>query len=175
MGAARFAAAAGLGAVGALNFEELSLAPRKVGEFPGSSGMFFKDTVEVMSVPDPKVDGVVLHLSSYKRSIASRISEGDMFTDSSQAAITVAATKPPVLCAPMSMTKAGEDMFSESRNLFFKAIRVRRIVDTENSCLVYVAYSTRMTAEEDPVAARQGYRTSICSVPFQPAAPDSEK
>ena len=49
--------------------------PTKVGEF-GSSGIIFKDQLEVMAVGDPKIRGVTIHIARIKRPITDRLRRG---------------------------------------------------------------------------------------------------
>ena len=49
--------------------------PVKIAEF-GSSGVFFQDTLEVVSLADPKVDGVTIHIAHIKRPITDRLRKG---------------------------------------------------------------------------------------------------
>lgn len=46
----------------------------KVASFE-ASGFLFKDTVEVISLPDEKVKGVTIYISDFQRSMADRLSK----------------------------------------------------------------------------------------------------
>jgi len=139
---------------------------RKVGEFSAGSGMIFKDTVEVTSMTDPKVDGVVVHVSSMKRPITDRIRR-DFFTDPSQTSLTATRMGPVTIKEPIALGPSGEAVFTSRKNLFFKTSNVRRIYDEESHCLVYVSYTTRLTTDMEEANSR--FRTSISAVPLDGA------
>lgn len=46
----------------------------KVASFE-ASGFLFKDTVEIVSLPDEKVKGVTIYISDFQRSMADRMSK----------------------------------------------------------------------------------------------------
>lgn len=147
----------------------------KVAEF-AASGLIFKDSVEVVAIPDPDVDGVVIFISDFKRSLADKLAK-DFFSEPSQASVTCAATG-PIMIKNEGKVKAngGQEVFTEQKglNLFqAKTTRVRRIYDAEHNALLYVSYSTRLTTSADEGGVSTGrYRTSICALPIiQPAAP----
>jgi len=136
----------------------------------GASGLVFKDTVELTALDDPEVDGVTLYISDFKRSIVDKLAK-DFFSEPSQASLTCAITGPVSIKqgSPDKLGGAeGSEVFSEQKglNLFKnKTLRVRRVYDARRNALVYVAYSTRMTAAADDGAVSSGrYRTSICAV-----------
>ncbi|GAQ92043.1 hypothetical protein KFL_009090030 [Klebsormidium nitens] len=153
-----------VGALLALQGPQMALAGvQKVGEFTGS-GFIFKDSIEVMSIDDPKVSGVTIFVSDFQRSLTDRLSK-DFFNEPSQASITCAQTSPLRIVGKIA-GKEGEEIFQETKNfLAFKTLHVRRIFDEKKNALVYVAYSTRFQSDNDKVSAGR-YRTSICTVPL---------
>ena len=46
-----------------------------------ASGIIFKDTVEVISLEDPKVEGATLYLSDFKRSLGAKLATLDFITE----------------------------------------------------------------------------------------------
>eukprot|EP00899_Mesostigma_viride_P020420 jgi/Mesvir1/2837/Mv13927-RA.1 len=96
---------------------------RKVGEFAGS-GFIFKDTISVMEISDPKVDGVAIFLSDYTRSITDRLKK-DFFNEPSQASLTCVKTGLITVKGDLG-GEEGEEVFAEGKNLTFKTVRVRR-------------------------------------------------
>lgn len=154
---------------------------RKVGEFK-ASGLVFKDTVQVLSVEDPDVEGVTLYYSDFKRSFVDKLSKLDFFNEPSQASITCAATS-QVRVKDLSKVRgqSGRDVFSEDKGralVFFgnKTLKIRRIYDEEKQALLYVSYSSRLTSAGEEDTSGKGvsagrYRTSICVVPVQSDAP----
>lgn len=57
-----------------------------VAEF-NASGLVFKDSVEVVALSDPLVDGVTLYLSDFKRSISAKLQSADFFSEPSQTSL----------------------------------------------------------------------------------------
>eukprot|EP01039_Chlorochromonas_danica_P004353 gene4353-4774_t len=139
-----------------------ALANREIANLP-TSGIFFKDSLRINAFEDPKVDGVTLYLSDFDRPLTEKLSK-DFFNDPSSSSITCAKTGPIVLRKDVDLSSAGEEVFQESRNLFFKQIRVRRVVDKEKKALVYVSYSTRFDKSDDSNKGR--FRSSLCALPI---------
>jgi len=140
-----------------------------VGEW-NASGLVFKDSVEVMALSDPKVDGVTIYISDFKRSLSAKLQK-DFFSEPSQASLTCTATGPVALTVdPATLKSEGEEVFKERKNLSFsnKTLRVRRVYDAENKAVVYVAYSTRLSGAPDGDVSAGQYKTSICAVPITP-------
>ncbi|EFJ19791.1 hypothetical protein SELMODRAFT_419062 [Selaginella moellendorffii] len=135
-------------------------AATKIGQFK-ASGLLFNDIVEVIALPDPKIEGITIHISNVKRSLTERLSR-DFFTDPSQASVSASQTGPLRLVSPIALGLKGEEVFSAKRNLFFKTMHVRRIYDEANNALVYVAYSTRVSQDMSEPNSR--YRTSVSSI-----------
>ncbi|KAL4457766.1 hypothetical protein ABPG75_012631 [Micractinium tetrahymenae] len=169
-GAARLCGAAAAAAV--LLAGGAADAREKVAEFP-TSGLVFRDTVKIIELNDDKVDGLVIYLTDYQRSITERLAK-DPFSDPSQASLTCLANRPVTVKDEAAIAGSeGKEIFSERKglNLFQnKNLRVRRIFDDKNRVVIYVAYSTRFTgaADEKDVSTSR-YRTSVCAVPL--AAP----
>ena len=58
----------------------------------------------------------------------------------------------------------GEEVFSQSRSLFFKSVKVRRVYDKEANTVVYVSYSVRLSKSEDDNKSR--FKSTMCTVPL---------
>lgn len=152
-----------------------ALANEKVAEF-AASGLLplpgvFRDTVQVVRLTDPGVEGVSLYFTDYSRSLVEKLSS-DPFADPSQSSITCVATGPIKIKDPEAAGSAdGEEIFSELKtlNLFQnKRLRVRRIYDKTNGAIIYVSYSTRFTSTSDEGGVSSSrYRTSTCALPLQ--------
>lgn len=58
----------------------------------------------------------------------------------------------------------GEEVFSESRSLVFKSLKVRRLVDQKGKAVVYAVYSQRLNlpGEGDPNSSR--FKSNLCAV-----------
>lgn len=173
--AAAVVATAGL-VTGGIVQPALGFSEGKVGEFD-ASGLIFKDSVEVVGVGDPEVEGVTLYYSDFKRSLADKLTNLDFFNEPSQASITCAATGPVRIKDKSKLGGSnGKEMFSEGKGrtlVFFsnKTLKIRRIYDQARSALLYVSYSTRLTtvSDEGSKGVSSGrYRTSICAIPVPP-------
>jgi len=150
-----------------------------------ASGLIFKDTVQVVALPDPAVPGAVVYVTEVKRSLVDKLtsSGGGFFAEPSAASVTcVARGGAPVRLAPGADVGGpeGRDIFSERKSLSLvaaKTLRVRRIVDRANGSVLYVSYSTRLSgsgsggdpASTDGAGGGTGsarYRTSVCALPL---------
>mgnify|MGYP000883604840 FL=1 len=97
----------------------------------------------VDAVADPKVQGVTCHLAYFDRSMLDRLSQGNWFEGSSNSAIECARTG-PVRIGDIRRGEKGEDVFSASRSLIFKSLRVKRIYDEKNQVLIYLAHANEL-------------------------------
>lgn len=135
---------------------------RTVGEIQGS-GLVFKDTLKVEAFSDPKVSGVQLYLSDFQRPATEKFAKGDLFSDPSQGGLSC-TVKPGkvVVSTAASTSKDGEEVFSESRSLVFKSLKVRRLVDREGESVVYAVFSQRLDKNEDSNNSR--FKSALCAV-----------
>jgi len=139
-----------------------------------ASGLIFKDSVEVVSFNDAKVDGITIYISEFQRSLSAKLQK-DFFSEPSQASLTCTQTGKIVPTTDLArLPSDGEDVFSERKNLSLatKTLRVRRLYDEKNETLVYVAYSTRFSSTKDEGASMTSqYKTSICAIPLYNSKP----
>lgn len=98
----------------------------------------------VEAIHDPEVEGVTCHLAYFSRSVIDRLSKGNWFEDPSNSAIECSQTG-PIRLGQVSTRPDGEQVFSESRSLIFKSLKVRRIYDEENQVLIYLAHASELT------------------------------
>lgn len=126
-----------------------------------TSGFIFKDTLKVSKFADPKLPGITVYLSDFDRPINEKLS-GNIFDDPSSTSLTCVQTAPVSLPTDISYDREGEEVFEESKNLFFKQIRVRRVVDKETNTLIYVSYNTRLNKGDDTNKSR--YKSSLCAI-----------
>ncbi len=111
------------------------------------------DKICIDSFKDPKVDGVVCHVSRAK---AGGISGAvGLAEDTSDASIACRQVGPITLKRDL---KDGENVFKESRSWLFKKLQVVRFYDKPNNTLVYLSYSDRII-EGSP-------KNSISTVPI---------
>lgn len=96
---------------------------RLIGEIAGS-GIVFKDTLNVESFDDPKVQGVTLYISNFQRPLNERLAK-DFFNDPSFASVGCAKTGPVSVADNIVVGKQGEEVFEENKSLLFKQLRVQ--------------------------------------------------
>jgi CreA protein len=109
----------------------------QVGEF---SNDLLGNEVMVEALRDPAIPGVVCHVTYFDRSVLDRLRQGNWFENPSNSGISCQRIGPIDLRGVRS-TQAGQEIFNQRQSLFFKNVAVRRIVDLENSSLVYVSHS----------------------------------
>jgi len=134
---------------------------RIVAEIP-TSGLVFKDTLNVEAFTDPKVEGVTLYISDFTRPITERLKK-DFFSDPASSSITCTRTGPMKIVKPLDQSPAGEDVFTEAKNLFFKSVKVKRVYDAETDTVIYVSYSEKIFKDDKGKNASQ-YKSSICAL-----------
>ncbi len=113
----------------------------QVGSF---SNDWVGNGIVVEAVEDPKVKGVVCHVSSFSRSLIDRVTKGNWFEDPSNSSIACRQTG-PITIGDIERDDEGEEVFSQRLSLVFKSLGVRRIFDEKNQTLVYVVYSRQIT------------------------------
>lgn len=95
--------------------------------------------IVVDAFDDPKVKGVTCYLS---RSKAGGISGTIGFaTETSDASIACRQVGPISMGAPFA---PGEDVFTESRSILFKKLKVVRFLDKTRQVLIYLTYSDKL-------------------------------
>jgi CreA protein len=101
-----------------------------------TSGLFFKDSISIKSFADPTVKGIACHITTTDKAFSL-----DEQTDSS------------IACRQVESKISGnykenkENIFSESKGLFFKKMRVDRFYDPEFDTLIYIAYVKKVQGE----------------------------
>jgi catabolite regulation protein CreA len=128
------------------------------------SGLVFKDTLQIERFEDPKVKGVILYVSNFQIPLTERIGSGKFFSDPSSASITCAKTGPIALADNLNTSPGGEPVFSENKSLFFKSVRVQRVLDEPSNTLIYVSFNTRLDKNDDSNKSR--FQSSICAIPL---------
>ncbi len=98
----------------------------------------------IEAIADPAVQGVTCHLAYFDRSVIDRLSQGNWFEDPSNSAIECSRTG-PIRIGDIQRGAKGEDVFSASRSLILKSLRVKRIYDEQNQVLVYLAHSDQLS------------------------------
>ena len=99
--------------------------------------------VLIEAVSDPKVEGVTCHVAYFDRGLLDRLSKGNWFEDPSNASIACRQTG-PITIGDIDRDEDGEDVFSASRSIIFKSLRVKRIFDEENQTLIYLVHANEL-------------------------------
>jgi len=102
-----------------------------------SLGLFTTKDVVIEANVDPKVTGVTCHISHI---------EADLdFSDPSDMSIACRQSGEITAgqLAKIDRSKNGEIVFTQSKSVLFKTLKVRRIYDAENKTLIYLSYSTK--------------------------------
>ena len=105
-----------------------------------SLGVFTTKDIKLDAFTDPVVTGVTCHVSSIEANLD--------FSDPSDSAIACRQTGPITaqMIAQIDTSKNGEVLFTKSKSIFFKSMKIRRIFDAENQTLMYLAYATKETS-----------------------------
>ncbi|MFT4012070.1 MAG: CreA family protein [Paracoccus sp. (in: a-proteobacteria)] len=121
------------------------LASPAMAETVGKVGVdWVGNDIIVEALADPKVQGVTCHLAYFERSVMDRLRQGNWFEDPSNSAIECNRTG-PIRLGDIARGPKGEDVFSASRSLVFKSLRVKRIYDARNQVLIYLAHANQVT------------------------------
>ena len=102
-----------------------------------SLGMFTTKDIKLVSFEDAIVTGVTCHVSHI---------EADLnLADPSDMAIACHQTGPitRAMIDQVAAGKSGATVFTQSKSVLFKSLKIRRIYDAKSQTLIYVAYSTK--------------------------------
>ncbi len=104
-----------------------------------SLGLLTTKDIKLNTLVDPVVTGVTCHVASI---------EADLdFSDPSDSSIACRQTGEitPDMMLQIDRSKSGEVIFSKSKSVFFKNMKIRRIFDEGSQTLMYVSYTTKET------------------------------
>ncbi|AAW87573.1 conserved CreA protein [Aliivibrio fischeri ES114] len=104
-----------------------------------SLGMFTMKDIKISNLDDEKIPGVTCHIASVEANLS--------LSDPSDSSISCRQTGEitPEMIAQIDRSKSGEVVFKQSKSIFFKSMKVRRIYDAENQTLLYLSYTTKET------------------------------
>lgn len=104
-----------------------------------SLGLFTLKDIKLDQMVDPIVTGVTCHIASVEANLS--------LSDPSDSSIACRQTGEitPEMIAQIDKSKSGEVILKKSKSIFFKNMKVRRILDPENQTLMYLSYSTKET------------------------------
>ncbi|GAA0671346.1 CreA family protein [Rheinheimera tangshanensis] len=117
-----------------------------------SLGMFTTKDIKIQTFNDPKIPGVTCHISHV---------EADLdFADPSDMSIACRQTGEitAAMLQGIDQSKNGEVIFSTSKSILFKHLKIRRILDSSSQTLLYLSYSTKESTGS--------YKHSLTSVPL---------
>ncbi len=102
-----------------------------------SLGLFTTKDIKIQIFNDPKVLGVTCHLSHVKADLD--------FSDPSDMGIACRQTGhiTKEMIETINRSKSGEVVFTASKSILFKSMKIRRIFDAKNQTLMYLSYSTK--------------------------------
>lgn len=105
-----------------------------------SLGAFTTKDIKIDAFNDPIVTGVTCHVSSVEANLD--------LADPSDSSIACRQTGPITaqMIAQIDKSKNGEVLFSKSKSIFFKSMKIRRIYDAQNQTLMYLSYATKETS-----------------------------
>lgn len=150
----------------------MMLALAACGDREGSVGEFSNDLLgnEIMveALHDPAIPNIVCHVSYFDRSALDRLRQGNWFENPSNSAVSCQRIGPLDLTG-VDMDRSGEEIFNQRQSLFFKNVAVRRIVDLENSSIVYVSHSREIVEGSAKIDI-----TSVALTPQEVAAARSQ-
>ncbi|MCF2910467.1 CreA family protein [Pseudoalteromonas sp. DL2-H2.2] len=137
----------------------LGCSDSEVGDV--SLGLFTLKDIKLHSMTDPIVTGVTCHVASIEADLS--------LSDPSDSSIACRQTGEitPQMIAQIDKSKSGEVVFKQSKSVFFKAMKVRRIFDAEHQTLMYLSYTTKETSGS--------FKHSLSTVPLWGTQAYSEK
>lgn len=116
-------------------------SPKEVGDV--SLGLFTTKDIKIQTFNDPDIQGVTCHISHV---------EGNLdLADPSDMSIACRQTGEisKAMLDQIDSSKSGEVIFSTSKSILFKHLKIRRIFDADNRTLIYLSYSTKESAGSD--------------------------
>lgn len=104
-----------------------------------SLGLFTTKDIKIQIFNDPEVPGVTCHISHVKADLD--------FSDPSDMGISCRQTGDitEAMIEEVDKSKSGEVVFTASKSILFKSMKIRRIFDAQNQTLMYLSYSTKET------------------------------
>ena len=117
-----------------------------------SLGLFTTKDIKIQTFNDPKIPGVTCHISHVEANLD--------FADPSDMSIACRQTGEitQAMLQDIDKSKNGEVIFSTSKSILFKHLKIRRILDSSSQTLLYLSYSTKESTGS--------YKHSLTSVPL---------
>lgn len=99
-----------------------------------TSGLMFKDKLEVHAFNDPDINGIVCYYTMPKRTLS--------FEDQTNTSIS---------CRKIGEIKSGlstkRNILSASKSWLFKSLKMDRIYDKKRNVLIYVTYTKKLSGD----------------------------
>lgn len=99
-----------------------------------TSGVLFKDSVKIHAVDDPTIAGVTCYVTTTDRSLS--------FEDQTDSSIACRQVGP--IKGELTSMK---NVFSQSKNMFFKTQIVDRFWDPKRKVLIYLSYTKKLKGD----------------------------
>ena len=96
--------------------------------------------IVIEAFADPDVQGVTCHVAYFERGLIDRLQNGNWFEDPSNSSISCRQTG-VIELGEIDMSDEGESVFSERRSVIWKSLNVKRIFDSKNRTLIYIAHA----------------------------------
>ena len=102
-------------------------------------GWFTMKDIKISNLDDEKIPGITCHIASVEADFS--------LADPSDSSISCRQTGDitPEMIANIDKSKSAEVVFKQSKSIFFKSMKVRRIYDKDNQTLLYLSYTTKET------------------------------
>lgn len=126
-----------------------------------SLGIFTLKDIKLDQLVDPVVTGVTCHIASIEADLS--------LSDPSDSSIACRQTGDITseMIAQIDKSDSGEVIFTKSKSIFFKNMKIRRIYDAGNQTLLYLSYTTKET--------EGSFKHSLSTVPLWGTAAYIEK
>ena len=117
-----------------------------------SLGFLTFKNIQLDAFVDQEVPGVTCHVASINAPLS--------LSDPSESSISCRQTGEitPAMIAAIDKSRDGAVIFTRSKSIFFKFMKIRRIYDPANQTLIYLSYSTKETSGS--------FKHSISTVPL---------
>lgn len=100
-----------------------------------TSGFMFKDKINVEVFDDPTISGISCYIALPDKAMS--------FDDQSDTSLACRQ----VGVIDKSQLRSQNDVFSRSKGIFFKAMRVDRFWDSKRNVMVYISYTKKMSGD----------------------------
>lgn len=100
-----------------------------------TSGFMFKDKINVEVFDDPTIDGISCYIALPDKALS--------FDDQSDTSLACRQVGP----IDKTALRNENDVFSKSKGIFFKSMRVDRYWDASRNVMVYISYTKKMSGD----------------------------